>query len=81
MTLAAVDGAPRAFGTIAHMADHRVRLDDWERDAVVAALRARLRGMSPKTAAKLERLADRIAEGKRGNPAMILGWSDDAVVR
>jgi hypothetical protein len=59
------------------MADHRVRLDDDERDLVVSALRARIRGVGPKTAAKLARLAERIAEGRPGNPNMILGPAHD----
>ena len=57
------------------MGDHRVRLDDYELGLVVGALRARASGVSRKRRAQLLGLAERLAEGHRGNPDWILGYS------
>ena len=64
----------KGYGTIDVMSDHRVRLDDRELGLIVSALWARRRGVSAARARELERLAERLSEGKRGNPSWILGW-------
>jgi len=53
--------------------EHRIRLSDHEIELVVSALRARENGVSDARAAELEKLAQRLAEGVRGNPNWILG--------
>jgi hypothetical protein len=56
------------------MEKHRVRLDDYELQLIVSSLWARRRGVSSERALELERLAERLAEGKRGNPNWIFQW-------
>jgi hypothetical protein len=55
------------------MDEHRIRLKDREIELIVSALRARENGVSEARARELERLAERLAEGVRGNPNWILG--------
>jgi len=55
------------------MEGHRIRLSDREVELIVSALRARENGVSDARARELERLAQRLAEGVRGNPNWILG--------
>jgi hypothetical protein len=62
------------IGTIGAMSDHRVRLDDEELALVVGALRARIPGVGRARSEQLARLADRLDEGKRGNPRWLFGW-------
>lgn len=50
------------------MADRRIRLTDDDIDLIVAALRARAAMAGPMRRHRIERLADRLAEGGRGNP-------------
>lgn len=53
-------------------------MDDRELGLIVSSLWARRRGVSAARARELERLAERLSEGKRGNPAWILGWVEAA---
>lgn len=57
-----------AYGTIALMSDHRIRLGDDDVELIVAALRARAAMAGPMRRHRIERLADRLSEGARGNP-------------
>lgn len=50
------------------MSDHRIRLSDEDIGLIVSALRARLAMAGPMRAHRIERLADRLAEGRPGNP-------------
>jgi hypothetical protein len=54
------------------MADHRIRLSDDDVTLIVAALRARAAMAGPLRRHRIERLADRLGEGKRGNPKWII---------
>jgi hypothetical protein len=54
------------------MSDHRVRLTDEDIALIVAALRARAAMAGPIRRHRIERLADRMAEGSRGNPKWII---------
>lgn len=56
------------FGTIALMSDHRVRLSDEDIALIVSALRARAAMARGMRAHRVSRLAERLAEGGRGNP-------------
>jgi hypothetical protein len=67
--------APKPYGTIGLMEKHRIRLDDYELQLIVSSLWARRRGVSSERALELERLAERLAEGKRGNPNWIFQWA------
>lgn len=62
-----------AYGTIALMGDHRVRLSDDDLLLIVAALRARAAMAGQVRAHRIARLADRLAEGGSGNPKWRLG--------
>lgn len=62
-----------AYGTIGAVSTHRIRLEDDDIDLIVAALRARAAMASPKRAHRIQRLAERLAEGSRGNPRWSLG--------
>lgn len=59
------------YGTIVFMADRRVRLSAEDTTLVVAALRARAAMTRGMRRHRLERLAERLAEGVRGNPKWI----------
>jgi hypothetical protein len=50
------------------MGDHRIRLDDDEVGLIVAALRARRAMARGNMLLRLDRLVERLAEGKPGNP-------------
>lgn len=50
------------------MGDHRIRLSDDDIELVVAALRARAAMAGSMRRHRIERLADRLSEGGRGNP-------------
>jgi hypothetical protein len=65
-----------ACGTIGFMSDHRVRLNDRELALVVAALRARIAGLGEERANEVAKLANRLSEGKPGNPTWILQEPD-----
>jgi hypothetical protein len=54
------------------MTDHRIRLSDDDIALIVAALRARAAMAGPLRRHRIERLADRLGEGKRGNPKWII---------
>lgn len=56
------------YGTIGPVSDHRIRLGDEDIELIVAALRARAAMAGPMRRHRIERLADRLAEGTRGNP-------------
>ena len=51
-----------------------MRLDDDELALVVSALRARIAGVGAERGIQLDKLATRLSEGKRGNPAWIFQW-------
>lgn len=53
------------------MADKRVRLSPEDTDLIVAALRARAAMTGGLRRHRIERLAERLAEGVRGNPKWI----------
>jgi hypothetical protein len=55
------------------MTNHRVRLTDADIDLIVAALRSRAAMTSSLRRHRIERLAERLAEGGRGNPKMRFG--------
>jgi hypothetical protein len=55
------------------MADHRIRLTDADITLIVAALRARAAMTKRLRRHRIERLAERLAEGQRGNPKWLLG--------
>jgi hypothetical protein len=55
------------------VSDHRVRLTDEDIALIVAALRARAAMAGPMRKHRIQRLADRLAEGQRGNPKWLLG--------
>jgi hypothetical protein len=55
------------------MGDRRIRLTDDDLDLIVAALRARAAMAGAVRRHRIERLADRLAEGGRGNPKWRLG--------
>lgn len=55
------------------MADHRVRLSDDDVALIVSALRARAAMTRGLRAHRVTRLAERLAEGGRGNPKLRLG--------
>lgn len=57
-----------AYGTIVLMADRRIRLTDEDIALIVSALRARAAMTRGLRRHRVERLADRLAEGGRGNP-------------
>jgi hypothetical protein len=50
------------------MSDHRIRLTDEDILLIVSALRARAAMAGPMRRHRIERLAERLAEGQRGNP-------------
>lgn len=50
------------------MADHRIRLSDSDIAIIVAALQHSYRVHSARRAARMLALAERLAEGGRGNP-------------
>jgi hypothetical protein len=52
------------------MGDHRIRLSDSDIELIVAALRARAAMAGPLRAHRIERLAERLAEGGKGNPKL-----------
>jgi hypothetical protein len=54
------------------MTDHRIRLTDEDLALIVAALRARAAMAGPMRRHRIERLADRLGEGQRGNPKWLL---------
>jgi len=53
------------------MSDRRVRLSTEDTELIVAALRARAAMAGPMRRHRIERLAERLAEGTRGNPKWI----------
>jgi hypothetical protein len=55
------------------MSDHRIRLGDEDIALIIAALRSRAAMTSGPRRHRIERLASRLAEGRRGNPKLILG--------
>lgn len=59
------------YGTIVLMADRRVRLSDEDTGLIVAALRARAAMTRGMRRHRLERLAERLAEGRPGNPKWV----------
>lgn len=62
----------RHYGTIGGMRDHRIRLSDDDIDLIVAALRARAAMTGRLRRHRVERLADRLAECRPGNPKWLL---------
>lgn len=54
------------------MADHRIRLTDDDIALIVAALKARAAMTTRLRRHRIERLANRLAEGVRGNPKWII---------
>jgi hypothetical protein len=60
--------SPAAYGTIGLMSSHRVRLTDEDIDLIVAALKARAAMCRGLRRHRVERLAERLAEGGTGNP-------------
>jgi hypothetical protein len=60
--------AVAGFGTIGLVTDHRIRLSDDDLLLIVAALRARAAMAKGMRAHRIARLAERLAEGGRGNP-------------
>jgi hypothetical protein len=50
------------------VSDHRIRLSDDDIALIVSALRARAAMTRGMRRHRVERLADRLAEGQRGNP-------------
>ena len=65
--------SPWCYGTIWKMTDHRIRVTDHDLLLIVAALKARAAMAGPERRHRIERLADRLAEGQRGNPKWLLG--------
>lgn len=63
---------PEAYGTIGDMAEHRLRLTDEDIDLIVAALSARAAMAKGPRLHRIQRLRDRLAEGRPGNPKWIL---------
>lgn len=59
------------YGTIVAMADHRIRLSDDDLTLIVRSLRARAAMTKGLRRHRVERLAERLAEGVRGNPKWI----------
>lgn len=55
------------------MQDHRIRLSDSDIDLITASLRARAAMAGAVRRYELLRLAERLAEGGRGNPTWRLG--------
>jgi hypothetical protein len=55
------------------VSDKRIRLTPEDIDLIVATLRARVAMAGPMRRHRIERLADRLAEGGRGNPKWRLG--------
>jgi hypothetical protein len=55
------------------MADRRIRLSDDDLALIIAALRARAAMTRGLRAHRVQRLAERLAEGGRGNPKWRLG--------
>lgn len=55
------------------MADKRIRLTDDDIALIVASLRARAAMAGELRRHRIERLANRLAEGGRGNPKLRLG--------
>jgi hypothetical protein len=53
------------------MGDHRIRLSDEDVILIVAALKARAAMTTGLRRHRVERLAERLSEGKRGNPKFI----------
>jgi N6-adenosine-specific RNA methylase IME4 len=53
------------------MSDHRIRLSDDDLSLIVAALKARAAMAGPLRRHRIDRLAERLAEGVRGNPKWI----------
>lgn len=53
--------------------DHRIRLSDDDIALIVSALKARAAMTRNLRRHRIERLANRLAEGQRGNPKFILG--------
>lgn len=64
-----------AMVPLARMTDHRIRLTDSDLALIVASLRARAAGLSEGSSRwhEARRLAERLAEGGRGNPVQRLG--------
>lgn len=60
------------YGTIVAMSDHRIRLSDGDIALIVAALRSRAAMTRGLRRHRVERLADRLADGQRGNPKWVL---------
>lgn len=56
------------YGTNVVMADKRIRLTEADIELIVSALRARAAMTKSLRRHRIERLADRLAEGGRGNP-------------
>lgn len=59
---------PEPNGTIGLMPDRRIRLTDDDIDLIVAALKSRAAMTRGLRRHRIERLAERLAEGGRGNP-------------
>jgi hypothetical protein len=63
---------PSLYGTIGLMSDHRIRLSTEDIALIVAALRSRAAMTKGLRRHRVSRLADRLAEGQRGNPKWLL---------
>jgi len=61
-----------AYGTIGLVKDHRVRLTDDDIALIVSALKARAAMTTGLRRHRVERLANRLAEGQKGNPKWVL---------
>ena len=59
---------PEPNGTIGLMRDRRIRLTDNDIELIVAALKSRAAMTRGLRRHRIERLAERLAEGGRGNP-------------
>jgi hypothetical protein len=62
----------RAFGTIGHVSEHRVRLTDEDLEVILAALSARRAMYQGVRRHRLMRLFERLSEMTRGNPKWII---------
>lgn len=54
------------------MTDHRIRFSDEDLQLVIAALRSRAAMTRGLRRHRVERLAERLADGQRGNPKWVL---------
>lgn len=70
--------ATLSYGTIGFVSEHRVRLTDDDLALIIAALKSRAAMTRGPRRHRVERLAARLAEGKRGNPKWILGEDEQS---